>query len=134
MNALRISVHAPVDHVTVTLENMTLSDIQALVHVLDADRNHRARHMLYEELRRARRLIGVFSEETKPVSAVEPAAEPGDGAILSDGPNVFIRMDDPDEDDTEGRWYCTGVERIYRWHEIASRPRLWRMVAAKGES
>lgn len=76
MNAMRIKVHAPVDHVNITLLNVSLDDINALLQVLDADRNHEARRLLYDELRRARNLLGgervSTSENATPVPAGNP--------------------------------------------------------------
>lgn len=75
--------------------------------------------------------LGVISVAASKLTPIGPP-EPGDGAILSDGLNVFVRIDDPNEVDIEGRWYCTGVERIYRWAELAVRPDvLRRMVYAE---
>lgn len=80
-------------------------------------------------------LIGIA-----PDRLTEVPGEPPNGEVLSDGLNVFTRQDDPDELDREGRWYCTGVERIYRWAELAPRAgelganRLRRMIFEDGQS
>lgn len=61
--------------VTVTLSGLTLEDVNAIVAVLDSDRNHPARLNLYQALKNARRLLGLKIEGS--------ASEDGPGESLT---------------------------------------------------
>lgn len=54
---MRVRIRVPLDHVDIFLRGVTQDDIDALLEVLDPDRNHPARAQLYSLLRDARELM-----------------------------------------------------------------------------
>lgn len=63
---MRARTRVPLDHVDIVLTGVTKEDIQALIHVLDPDRNHPARRDLYDELQRAKALLDKGLYEKSP--------------------------------------------------------------------
>lgn len=49
-----IETRYPTKTVNITLKDLTVEDLEALIFVLDADRNHPTRSAVYRELCRAR--------------------------------------------------------------------------------
>lgn len=49
-----IETRYPTKTVNITLKDLTVEDLEALIFALDPDRNHPARRALYEEVCRAR--------------------------------------------------------------------------------
>ena len=54
---MRVRARVPLKTVDIFLNDVTADDIQALLHVLDPDRNHPARRDLYERLVHAKVLL-----------------------------------------------------------------------------
>lgn len=54
---MRARIRIPQDTVDIFLDNLSADDVQALLHVLDNDRNHPARKVLYVALQRASAIL-----------------------------------------------------------------------------
>lgn len=54
---MRVRARIPHETVDIFLNDVTLDDIKALIHVLDPNRNHPAREALYERLQHAAVLL-----------------------------------------------------------------------------
>lgn len=48
-----------------------------------------------------------------------PPPEPPNGTVRSDGANVAIRCDDPDDGDGRSRWWRDGIEGSDEWAAVA---------------
>lgn len=59
-------------------------------------------------------VLGVISVTEDQLTETK-GAEPPNGSIRSNGIDAWIRLDDMEGYDPEGRWWCTGVDEFQRW-------------------